>query len=86
MSAVLLFVSSFAFVFLLGFQSQVVRDKERAMAFGVSLMIGLCELIVLKHAPSADFVDGIAFLLGGPVGIVSSIEAHDLYLKYKKRK
>lgn len=66
---------------LLGIQSQVVRDKMVAMAFSISICIGMCELTMLKLAPSASFFEGFCFILGGGCGIVSSIYLHTWMMK-----
>lgn len=73
MSAALLFASTFALVFCLGLQSLLVRDDRRLLACGNSLLIGACNLAVLKLAPDASAVEIVAYLVGGPIGIVSAM-------------
>lgn len=82
----LIFMSSFSIVFLLGLQSQFVRDKWKIVAFITSLMIGLCEIVILKSVPNATYLELGAFVLGGPCGIVCSILLHDQILKLRKTK
>lgn len=71
-----LFASSYVIVFLLGLQSQVVRDKQVFSSFVIATGIGCCELFKLKLAPEASVIDGSFFVLGGSLGIVSSIYFH----------
>lgn len=80
MALFLIFASAFAIVALLGFQSQMVRDKHRFAAFNTSLMIGTVQLFIYKTAPDSTVAEGIAYVLGGAVGIVASIYAHDYWL------
>ena len=81
MTAFFLFISSFVVVFLLGFQSQIVRDKLRATAFFTSVGIGTCQLMMYKLAPSATTFESIVFILGGALGIVASIDFHMWWMK-----
>ena len=48
------------------------------MAALTSLGIGLCNLYILKKIPSSDLHDFavLAYILGGPVGIVTSMSCH----------
>ena len=55
----LLFFSSYSVVLLLGFQSQIVRDKHVFAAFITSLMIGTCQLVLFKLAPNASTLESI---------------------------
>ena len=76
----MLFFSSYSVVLLLGFQSQIVRDKHVIAAFVTSLMVGTCQLVLFKLAPSASLPESIMFVLGGAFGIVSSIYLHNFWL------
>lgn len=82
----MLFFSSFFLVLLLGFQSQIVRDKHVIAAFVTSLMIGTCQLVLFKLAPNASLHESVVFVLGGAFGIVSSIYAHNVWLFIIKQK
>ncbi len=75
-----LFFSSFAVVFLLGFQSQLVKDKHAKESFVTSLMIGVVQMILYKVAPNSNHIEAASYILGGAFGIVSSIHAHNFYL------
>lgn len=83
MSELLLFVSTFALVFALGLQSQVVRDGNHWVAFINSFFIGAANLVLFKLAPNASTPEIIAYLCGGPVGIVSSMWFHRAVFKKK---
>lgn len=52
MSAALLLASTFALVFCLGLQSQLVNNQHYIAAFLNSLAIGTCNLVLLKLAPN----------------------------------
>lgn len=82
----MLFFSSYSVVLLLGFQSQIVRDKHVIAAFITSLMIGTCQLVLFKLAPNASTLESIVFVLGGAFGIVSSIYLHNIWLWIHNRK
>lgn len=76
-NALILFGIAFITVFALGFQSRCVNHGNHKMAFINSLVIGTCNLGILKMVPSTDSpVELAAFLLGGPFGIVASMWAH----------
>ena len=81
----MLFFSSYCSVLLLGFQSQIVRDKHVLTAFITSLMLGACQLVLFKLAPSASTNESIVFVLGGACGIVSSIYLHNFWLWVRGR-
>ena len=84
------FLSSFTIVFLLGFQSQIVRDRHAFFAFFISLGVGICQVASMKIIPTASFIESIFFILGGACGISSSIYAHgwwkDWYHNRKNQK
>jgi FtsH-binding integral membrane protein len=76
MNSVILFLSSFIIVFLLGFQSQVSRDKHWLFAFFISIGIGICQVFAMKVVPGASIAESFFFIIGGAFGISSSIIAH----------
>lgn len=63
MTALLLFVSTFALVLALGLQSLNVNGGHKVLAALTSLVIGAANLAVLKVMP-------------GPLGIVTSMAIH----------
>lgn len=73
MSAALLLASTFALVFCLGLQSQLVNNGHWWSAFFNSLAIGSCNLVLFKLAPEASGIEIAAYLAGGPFGIVASM-------------
>lgn len=68
-----LFASTFLVVFALGAQSLFVNNARYAMAFFNSFLIGSCHLVLYKLTPDASVVEMVAFLAGGPFGIVSAM-------------
>lgn len=76
MTALSLLASTFALVFALGLQSQLVNNGHYAAAFVNSLAIGGCNLVLYKLAPEASGTEIAAYLLGGPFGIVASMAAY----------
>ncbi len=81
--SILLFSSSFFIVLLLGFQSQIVRLGQKGMSFLLSLGIGTMQIFSFKLVPDAGSVELVAFVLGGAIGIVSSILLHDWYIAHR---
>lgn len=73
MTALALLLSTFALVFFLGLQSQLVNNGYRAGAFLNSLAIGASNLVLFKLAPDASGWEVVAYLAGGPFGIVASM-------------
>jgi hypothetical protein len=82
MSEIALFCSTFALVFFLGLQSQVVRDGRYMVAFLNSFCIGAANLVLFKLAPNASPTEIMAYLIGGPFGIVSSMAFHKKVFKH----
>ena len=76
MTALALFVSTFALVFFLGLQSLNVNGGHYRAAFFTSFGIGVGNLLLFKLAPNATGIEIAAFLLGGPFGIISSMKTH----------
>jgi uncharacterized membrane protein SpoIIM required for sporulation len=75
-NAALLLVSTFALVFCLGLQSQLVNNGHFVGAFVNSLAIGSANLVLFKLAPTASGIEIAGYLLGGPFGIVCSMAAY----------
>lgn len=73
MTALALLLSTFALVFTLGMQSQLVNNGHYAGAFANSLAIGTCNLVLFKLAPNATGIEIVAYLIGGPFGIVAAM-------------
>lgn len=73
MTALALLFSTFALVFFLGLQSQLVNNGHHVSAFLNSLAIGSANLVLFKLAPDAAGWEIAAYLAGGPFGIVASM-------------
>lgn len=73
MTYAILFGSTFVVVFVLGAQSLIVNNGRYAAAFVNSFVIGTCNMVLLKLGPQAMPLEIVAFLLGGPFGIVSAM-------------
>lgn len=82
-NSALLFVSTFALVFALGFQSLNVNGGHYKSAFATSLAIGVSQLVLYKLVPNASLVEVLAYLAGGPAAIVCSMLAHKWVFKAK---
>lgn len=85
MTALLLFASTFWLVFALGLQSLNVNGGHRWAAFWTSFAIGTGNLIVLRIAPTANAIEMLAYLSGGPIGIVASMEAHQRLRQWREK-
>lgn len=75
-NAAYLLISTFALVFCLGLQSQLVNNGHMAGAFFNSLAIGTANLVLFKLVPHANPIEVAAYLAGGPFGIVASMLAY----------
>jgi len=84
---IIIFVSTFITVFALGFQSLNVNRGQRTAAFVTSFIISAGNIAVLKVIPNGDLLslNTLAYMLGGPFGIVFSMIAHEKYMPKKKK-
>lgn len=76
MNALILFLSTFFLVLALGLQSQFVNNGHYVAAFTNSLMISLGQLGALQIVHAGAPLEYAAYLLGGPLGIVTSMYAY----------
>jgi hypothetical protein len=76
MTALILFISTYALVFALGLQSLNVNGGHYKAAFFTSFIIGGSQMILLKLGPDADTLQIAAYLAGGPFGIITSMWLH----------
>lgn len=74
--ALILYASTFASVFALGFQSQNVNQGHYKSAAFTSLIIGGSTLWLYKYMPGADLLGIAAYLAGGVTGILASMYVH----------
>ncbi len=79
-----LFFSTFVTVFAMGLQSLNVNGGHYKAAFINSVIIGGSNLLLYKVMPNANPADIIAYLSGGPFGIVSSMYFHKRTIGRKK--
>lgn len=86
MTALALLAATFITVFALGFQSLNVNQGHVKSAFVGSLIIGASNLIVYKLVPEThSLIDYFAYMIGGPLGIVSSMWVHKRTLGKKRQ-
>jgi len=76
MTALALFASTFALVFLLGVQQLNVQHGHQFAAFFTSLFIGCSQLALYKMAPDASGVEIACYLAGGPLAIICAMKVH----------
>lgn len=81
MTALALFASTFALVFSLGLQSQLVNNGHWISAFANSVAIGTFNLVLYKLAPDAAGIEIAGYLAGGPFGIVASMAFYRRWLR-----
>lgn len=81
-----LFVSTFLLVMLLGLQSLNVNNGHHWAAFLTSFGIGASNLVLFKLAPDANTTEMLAYMLGGPFGILAAMWLHPrMALCFKRR-
>lgn len=85
MNELILFASVFASVFALGFQSQNVNQGHYTSAFITSFFIGAGHLALYRLMPEASLSETVAYLMGGPFGIVASMIVHRRTLGKKRQ-
>ena len=77
MNSVILFGTTFALVFALGLQSLNVNGRHYVAASITSFLIGSANLVLFKTLPGpTSGVELLAYLMGGPVGIVAAMHSH----------
>lgn len=82
MNTLILFGSTFVLVLALGLQSQLVNNGHYAAAFCNSLFISLGQIGALGIIHAATPWEYAAYIVGGPLGIITSMH---LYRKHLKR-
>lgn len=85
MTEMALFGSTFVVVFFLGLQSLCVNGGHRVAAFFNSFAIGGANLVLFKLAPDANPTESLAYLLGGPFGIVAAMAVFARWRRKKER-
>lgn len=84
MNAALLLGSTFALVFALGLQSQLVNNGHYFGAFFNSLMISIGQLGALQVIHAQSSLEYAGYLFGGPFGIVCSMLVYRHLIRRKK--
>lgn len=84
MTELILFGSTFVLVFALGFQSLNVNGGHYLAAALTSFVIGAAQMLLLKLGPDASATEIIAFLCGGPLGIVTAMRVHPLWIRRRR--
>lgn len=81
----ILFVATFANVFLLGFQSKNVHQSRYVMAACTSFGISLANYVFVKMAVDGNSLTFIVTSgLGGSLGIMMAIWVHDKFVSANK--
>jgi len=89
MTLVLLFLAQFAMVNLLALQSRFVRDSQYALAFGNSVLLGICGLYITPILANSDNWKQspallLAYLIAGPLAVCSAIWMHDRHVSRRQ--
>lgn len=84
MTEIILFASAFVLVFALGFQSLNVNGGHYLAAALTSFVIGSAQMLMLKLGPDASVIEILAFLCGGPLGIVTAMRIHPLWVRRRR--
>lgn len=79
-----LFISTFVVVFALGFQTLNVNGGHYLLAFFTSFAISGSNLVLFKLAPGAGLFECIAFMGGGPFGIVCAMYMHSRFVRPRR--
>lgn len=87
MNALYLFGATFSLVLFLGLQSLNVNGGHKLLAAVTSFGIGTANITILKIMPGpTNGVEMAAYLIGGPLGILSSMAIHPwMARKFGKR-
>ncbi len=78
---ILLFISQFSTIFLLGFQQQNVHRRHYTAAAVTSVLIGVAQMFVWRKVPNMDATQIAVWLSAGPVGIVFCMWLHPKLFK-----
>lgn len=86
MSALTIFACTFLVVLALSLQSLNVIGGHYALAFGTSIVIGGCNLLLLKLVPQpTGWLENLAFLAGGPFGAITAMRWHPALVRLYRR-
>lgn len=82
----ILFVSAFATVFLLVFQQQNVIYRQYLLATLTSALITATQFVVIKGAADGNLVDMVYMILGGMLGVLTSMKTHEAMVQWFQRR
>ena len=86
MTELTIFSVNYLLVFALGFQSRNVNEGHYTLAFLTNAVIGVMNAIILKLVPAADsWTTLVAYVSGGPLGIVSAMWVHHHVIRKRHR-
>lgn len=87
MTAITLFAATFFLVLFLGLQSLNVNGGHKLLSALTSFGIGFAQISVLKivPGPTTEF-ELLAYCLGGPAGILTSMAVHPWMVRKLGRK
>ncbi len=86
MKALIILACTFGVVLALGLQSLNVNGGHKLMAFCTSFLIGLCNLGLFKLVPQpTGAMEIAAYLLGGPVGILTAMRLHPVLVRWLRK-
>lgn len=84
-NTVFIFACTFGVVVALGLQSLNVNGGHYVLAAFNSFAIGAFNLALLKLVPQpTTTIDNLAYLLGGPIGIVVAMKTHPYLIRFFK--
>jgi glycopeptide antibiotics resistance protein len=76
-----LFISAYIGIFLLGFQQQNVIHGHYKLAAVTSFSIAVTQYLIINGVVAGDWTAVIQLGLGGSLGIMSSMYAHRRFVK-----
>ena len=82
----ILFLSAFATVFLLVFQQQNVIYRQYSLAVLTSALITITQFAVIKGVADGSLVDMVYMIVGGMLGVLSSMKSHEAMVRWFQRK
>lgn len=86
MSALTIFACTYLVVLALSLQSLNLVGGHYKPAFFTSIVIGMCNLALLKIVPQpTGWIENVAYVAGGPFGAVCAMRWHPLFLRLLRR-
>ncbi|WP_416242758.1 hypothetical protein ACLSSQ_11655 [Azospira sp. APE16] len=87
MNALYLLAATYTLVLFLGLQSLNVQGRHRMLAAITSFGIGAANITILKIMPGpTNILEVMAYLAGGPLGILTSMAIHPWMVRRFGRK